>query len=90
MIFFKPAWVLLNFFINWDSSVSSNINEVVKAVLNSLLFFYQKISHAPKAQKAPKSTKSTKSTKRHKDTQAKTRNAKNECFSGALFIFVGL
>ena len=36
---------------------SSNINEVIKAVLNFLLFFYEKISHA---QKAPRSTKSTK------------------------------
>ena len=42
---------------------SSNINEVISAVLNSL-FFYKKILHAQKAQK---NTKSTKSTKRHKD-----------------------
>ena len=47
--------------------LSSNINEVIKTVLNFLLFFYQKILHAPKstkkhkkAQKAPKSTKCTK------------------------------
>ena len=32
---------------------SSNVNEVIRAVLNSL-FFYEKISHAPKAPKAPK------------------------------------
>ena len=31
--------------------MSSNINEVIRAVLNLLLFFYKKISHAPKAQK---------------------------------------
>ena len=31
---------------------SSNVNEVTWAVLNSLFFFYKKISHAPKAQKA--------------------------------------
>ena len=30
---------------------SSNVNEVIRAVLNSL-FFYEKISHAPKAPKA--------------------------------------
>ena len=32
---------------------SSNVNEVIRAVLNSL-FSYEKISHAPKAPKAPK------------------------------------
>ena len=47
--------------------VSSNINEVIRAVLNFLLFFYEKILHAPKA------TKSTKSTKRHKGTQTKAQ-----------------
>ena len=53
---------------------SSNINEVIRAVLNSF-FFYKKISHAPK------STKSNKSTKKHqrhkkaqKHNQAKTQN----------------
>ena len=43
---------------------SSNINEVIKAVLNFLLFFYEKISHAQKSnkkhQKAFKAPKSTK------------------------------
>ena len=46
---------------------SSNINEVIKAVLNFLLFFYEKISHAQKStkkhkkhQKAPNAQKSTK------------------------------
>ena len=43
---------------------SSNINEVIKTVLNFLVFFYEKILHAlestkkhQKHQKAPKSTK---------------------------------
>ena len=55
------------------------MNEVIKRVLNFLLFFYEKILHAPKstkkhqkaqkalrAQKTPKSTKTqpSKSTKR--------------------------
>ena len=35
---------------------SSNINEVIRAILNALVF-YKKILHAPKARKAPKSTK---------------------------------
>ena len=31
---------------------SSNVNEVFRAVLNSLFFFYKKILHAPKAPKS--------------------------------------
>ena len=33
---------------------STNINEVIMAVLKPLLFFYEKILHTPKAQKAQK------------------------------------
>ena len=48
--------------------MSSNVNEVIRAVLNSLfiylfIYFYKKISHAQKAPKSTKSIKSTKSTK---------------------------
>ena len=39
---------------------SSNINEVIRAVLNSLLFFYEKICHTSKAQKASKVPKAQK------------------------------
>ena len=67
----------------------SNINEVIKAVLNFLFFFYEKILHAPKA---------PKSTKRHKDNQAKAQDVNRQisnyfalrCFLGAFFIFVHL
>ena len=45
-----------------NRSVSSSINEVIRAVLN-LLFFYEKILHAQKAQKAPKAQEVQKSTK---------------------------
>ena len=53
---------------------SSNINEVIRAVLNSSLFFYEKILHPPKAIKVPKAQKAQKrkktqprkSTKRYK------------------------
>ena len=58
--------------INSNNNDSSNINEVIRAVLN-FLFFYEKILQAPKstkkyqkhkkAQKSPKKTKSTKNTK---------------------------
>ena len=39
--------------------MSSNINEVIRTVLN-LLFFYGKILHAQKAPKAPKAQKAQK------------------------------
>ena len=53
---------------------SSNVNEVIRAVLNSLyfyycfffFFFYKKISHAPKAPKA------------QRRNQAKAQNATSE------------
>ena len=37
--------------------VSSNINEVITAVLNSLFFFYEKILHVPKAPTSPNGIK---------------------------------
>ena len=43
---------------------TSNVNEVIRSVLNSL-FFYEKISHAPKAQKYKDATK-----QKHKTLQA--------------------
>ena len=43
---------------------SSNINEVIRAVLNFFFYFNKKILHTQKAQKAQKAQK-TKSTKRH-------------------------
>ena len=49
---------------------SSNVNEVIRVVLNSLFYFsYKKILHAPKAPKAPKA-------QRH--NQAKAQNATSE------------
>ena len=53
--------------------VSSNINEVIKAVLNFLLFFYEKILHAQKSTKKHKSTKSTKSKKTPPSKSAKCK-----------------
>ena len=59
---------------------SSNINEVIRAVLNFLLFFYEEISHAQisikKHKKAQKSTKTyKKAPKVQKHNQAKVQNA---------------
>ena len=54
--------------------MSSNINEVIRAVLN--FFFFSKRFHMHKNQKKQKKAqKITKSTKRHKDAQAKAQNA---------------
>ena len=59
----KKMW---NAFIGF-TNVCSSINEVIKTVLNFLLFFYEKILHAPK---------STKKHKRHKNlTKQKHKNA---------------
>ena len=55
---------------------SSNINEVIRAVLNSIFFFLQKDFVRTKSTKSTKITKSTKSTKRNKDTQAKAQKRK--------------
>ena len=68
---------------------SSNINEVIRAVLNSL-FFYDKILHASTAPKAPKAPKGTK-TPRQKHKSANKRISDVfpfRCFLKAFFIFV--
>ena len=60
-------------FTKFDEKVSSNINEVIGAVLNFLLFFttkfctHKKHKKHQKAQKTPKITKSIKSTKKRKN-----------------------
>ena len=40
--------------------LSSNANEVIRAVLTFLVFFYKNISHAQKVQKAQKGQKAQK------------------------------
>ena len=50
---------------------SSNLNEVIRAVLNS--FFYEKILHVPKASKGPKASKPSKAQRRN---QAKAQKRK--------------
>ena len=70
-----------------DIMLSSDINEVITAVLNSFFFLRKDFART-------KSTESTKSTKRHKDTQAKAQHENKQtsdyfplrCFLGAFFI----
>ena len=48
-------------YVHEDITISSNVNEVIKAYLNSLYFFFcKKIFHAPKVPKAPKAPKAQK------------------------------
>ena len=56
----------------------SNINEVIRAVLNFFFFLRKDFTRtkSTKRTKSNKSTKSTKSTERHKDTQAKAQACK--------------
>ena len=63
--------------------MNSNINEVIRAVLNFLFFLQKDFAHrkSTKRTKGTKRTKSTKgtkktSTKRHNDTQAKAQKCK--------------
>ena len=62
---------------SYDMKVSSNVNEVIRGVLNSLFIFYKKILHAPKAPKAQKARKaqkheSSKSTKTQSNKSTKS------------------
>ena len=67
---------------------SSNINEVIKAVLNSL-FFYEKISHTLKAPKALNGIKTLG--QKHKNANKRISDySPLRCFLGAFFIFARL
>ena len=48
---------------------SSNVNELIRSVLNSFFFFDEKILHTPKVPKAPKA---------QRRNQAKAQNATSE------------
>ena len=68
--------------------MSSNINEVIKAVLNPF-FFYEKILHALRAPKAPKAQKAPR--QKHKNASKRISDFfPLRCFLGAFFIFVHL
>ena len=63
--------------------ISSKINEVIRAVLNSLLFFffffYKKILHAPKAPKAPKASKAQRAPKAPTAPKAQKARKAHKC-----------
>ena len=46
--------VIKKLYVSNRMKISSNVNEVVRAVLSLFAFFYEKILHAQKAQKAQK------------------------------------
>ena len=56
---------------------SSNVNEVIRAVLNSLFFKKKRFLHKPKASKAAKAQKELKAQKTQKHKQAKNQKAQN-------------
>ena len=70
------------------STISSNINEVIKAVF----FFCEKISHAQKAQKASKALKGTKTLRqKHKNANKRINDYfPLRCFLRTFFIFARL
>ena len=55
--------------------VSSNINQAIREVLNSLLSFYKKILHVPKAPKAQMHKKATKQKHKNANKRTKIKNA---------------
>ena len=73
---------------------SSNVNEVIRAVLSFLLFFYEKILYAQKAQKAQKSTKKHKNAAQQKqktqisEHKLKMRLKASECKKSSLFAYL--
>ena len=58
-------------------NLSSNINEVIRAVLNPLLFFYEKILHSPKHQKHKKALNASTAHKKKKTKAPKAQKHKN-------------
>ena len=56
---------------NWK--FSSNINEVIRAVLNFLLVFYEIILHAQKITKSTKNHQKAQKAPKHDQTKAQKR-----------------
>ena len=76
-MFFCEISEFLKYFFFWNISGNSNVNEVIRAVLNSL-FFYEKILHARKASKSAKVPKAPKAPKEQRRNQAKAQNTTSE------------
>ena len=80
-----------------NRSVSSSVNEVIRAVLNLLFFLRKDLTRtkSTKAPKAPKAQKGQKSTKKHKNANKRISNFfPLRCFyahkNTAFFVFVRL
>ena len=61
---------------------SSNINEVIRAVINPLFFFYKNILHAQKAPKAQKAQKRNQAKAQNANKRTKIKNALKKHLSG--------
>ena len=64
--------------MDFSVALSSNINEFIRAVLNFLFSFYEKILHAQKAQKAPKALKAPTALKGTKTLRQKHKTETSE------------
>ena len=56
---------------------SINVNEVIRAILNSLFFLKKRFLHKPKVSTAPKAQKKLKAQKTQKHKQAKNQKPQN-------------
>ena len=69
---------------------SSNINEVIRAVINPLFFFYKNILHAQKAPKAQKAQKRNQAKAQNVNKQTKIKNAYKKHLRGGSHLFAYL
>ena len=79
-IYLRQILIFFRFLLRLSNSknvrlryLSSNINEVIKTVLNFLLFFYQKILHAPKSTKKHKKHQKAQNAQKHNQAKAQKR-----------------
>ena len=59
--------------LNKRIEIGSNINEVIRAVLSFLFFFYKKISDAPKSTKKHQEHQNTPKAQKHNRAKAQKR-----------------
>ena len=73
---FGPKFPKTNFWSPDPNFTSSNVNEVIRTVLNSLFFFLRKDFARTKSTKSTESTKPTKSTKAQPSKSTKSTKTK--------------